>query len=385
MKNLRVRAAIRIACLLAVAAASAAVGFRVPADSADWRSGPAMQAPEQIRILTYNVYTILTAPGIDQRIDLLAASESIRGYDVLILNELFNDGASQRLLAALRPEYPYQTPVVGRGNIISRPDCADNDCWNSTEGAPLMNGRLEDGGVAIVSRWPIQARHQFIYRDSCDVDGLASKGFAYIRIDINGTPVHIIGTHLQADPSTLGGLGKRLRMLQPCLEPKSLSPDSPCSTASQTAYEEVRLGQLRQISTWIGQQAIPADQMVIIGGDLNIDKEGNPAEYNRMKCVLNVSEPVYGGPPEADALWYTYDTQLNAMLKPEEASAYIDYILVRRDHAQPAQWHNDVIPISSFPANWDGGSARGYELSDHFPGAGYIHAADAPAFQGARP
>jgi endonuclease/exonuclease/phosphatase family metal-dependent hydrolase len=384
MKNSRTRAAIRIICLLVVAAASAAVGLRVPASGADLRSGPVFQGPEHIKILTYNVYTILGAPGIDQRIDLLAASEDLRGFDVLILNELFNDDASQRLLAALRPEYPYQTPVVGHGNITPRPDCHDNDCWNSTEGA-FLNERLEDGGVALLSRWPIPVRRQSIYHDSCDVDGLASKGFAYIRIDMNGTPVHIIGTHLQADPSTLGGLGERLRVLQPCLKPEDSSEDPICPGKSQTAYEAVRLGQIRQISRWIAQQDIPADQMVIIGGDMNIDKENNPAEYDRMLCVLNVSEPVYGRQPEADGPWYTYDSRLNALVRPEEASLYIDYIFVRRDHAEPALWHNDVIAARSFPANWDGGSARGYEFSDHFPVAAYIQTADAPAFRSTHP
>jgi endonuclease/exonuclease/phosphatase family metal-dependent hydrolase len=333
---------------------------------------------ERFNILTHNVYTVFGAPGIDQRVDLIAASDYIRGYDAIILEEMFNDSASERLLQALGTEYPYQTPVLGRDGTLTVPDCAANDCWNSSEGLISPDIAPEDGGVVILSRWPIRERRQVIFSTSCDTDGFASKGFAYIRIDIEGTPVHIIATHLQSDPSNLGALGKEIAALRPCPAPADYPQDPACPGESRTPYEAVRLAQVMQMSAWIAQQDIPADQMVIIGGDLNLDKVGSPAEYERMLCALNVSEPIFSGNPEMSAPWYTWDTHLNGLLSPDLESLYIDYLLVRRDHAQPAAWHNDVIYASPFPVTWNSGYARGYEYSDHFPVAGYSDPADTP-------
>ena len=125
-----------------------------------------------------------------------------------------------------------------------------------------------------------------------------------------------------------------------------------------------------QIDAWITQQAIPADQMVIIGGDMNVDSVGTPAEYERMLCVLKASEPVFGGNPAISPPRYTWDTRLNGLLLSVTTTVplYIDYLLVRRDHRQPAAWHNDVIYASPFPGTWDSGYAPRLRVFRSFPG-----------------
>ena len=348
--------------------------FAAPAES----SSEAVHRTEPVsfRILTHNLYTVLGAPGIDKRIDLVGASDYIRGYDALILNELFNDEAAARLMQALSAEYPYWTPVIGRENTPIAPGCAANDCWNSADG---LFSEMEDGGTAILSKWPIRERREITFNTSCQVDGYANKGFVYVRLDVNGTPVHVIGTHMQADPSDLGALGNQIAALRPCPTPEEYPHSATCPGESQTPYEAVRLAQLMQIDAWIAQQAIPADQMMIIGGDLNVDMVGNPAEYERMLCVLNVSPPDFAGNPAISPPRYTWDTRLDGLLSPQDGSPqYIDYLLLRRDHLQPAAWYNDVIYASPFPVSWDSGRARGYEYSDHFPVAGYSDPASAP-------
>ncbi len=367
----RLRTLSAIALVGVVVAVSGCAGQKKSSDTAVLHTEPA-----NFRILTHNLFTVLGAIGIDQRIDLVGASEYIRGYDAVILNELFNDAASARLMQALNAEYPYRTPVIGREGTLITPDCAANDCWNSTDG---LAQEMEDGGVAILSQWPILERREIMFSTSCDMDGYANKGFVYVRLDVNGAPVHVIGTHMQADPSDLGPLGNELRSLRPCPTPDAYPHSATCPGESQTPYEAVRLAQVMQIDAWIAQQAIPADQMVIIGGDLNVDKVGNPAEYERMLCVLNVGDPKFGGNPAISPRRYTWDTRLNGLLSPQvESPLYIDYLLVRRDHLQPTAWHNDVIYASPFPVSWDSGRARGYEYSDHFPVAGYVDSADAP-------
>jgi hypothetical protein len=98
-----------------------------------------------------------------------------------------------------------------------------------------------------------------------------------------------------------------------------------------------------------------------------------------MLCLLNVSEPTFCGNPKTVQPWYTYDSRFNGLLSPDITSLYVDYILLRRDHAAPPEWNNYVIQASSYPANWSGTRARGYELSDHFPVAGFARSADAPS------
>ena len=65
---------------------------------------------------------------------------------------------------------------------------------------------MEDGGTAIFSQWPIRERREIMFDTRCNMDGYANKGFVYVRLDVDGTPVHVIGTHMQADPSNLGPL-----------------------------------------------------------------------------------------------------------------------------------------------------------------------------------
>jgi endonuclease/exonuclease/phosphatase family metal-dependent hydrolase len=351
-------------------------GFAAPAQSASEAIIPQPE-PVSFHLLTHNLYTVLGAPGIDQRIDLVGASDYVRGYDALILNELFNDAASVRLIEALSADYPYRTPVIGREGTLVTPDCAANDCWNSGDG---LFDEMEDGGTAILSKWPIRERREIMFSARCNMDGYANKGFVYVRLDVDGTPVHVIGTHMQADPSDLGPLGNQIAALRPCPTPDEYPHSATCPGDSRTPYEAVRLAELMQIDAWIAQQAIPADQMVIIGGDLNVDMVGNPAEYERMLCVLNVSAPVFGGNPAMSPPLYTWDTRLNGLLSPQldGSPLYIDYLLMRRDHRQPAAWHNDVVYASPFPVSWDSGYARGYEYSDHFPVVGYSDPVDAP-------
>jgi endonuclease/exonuclease/phosphatase family metal-dependent hydrolase len=270
----------------------------------------------------------------------------------------------------LSADYPYQTPVLGRDNRVD-PDCAANDCWNGSEGQPGKS-QPEDGGVAILSRWPILERRQHVYGSRCGIDALSRKGFVYAQIDIEGAVVHIIGTHMQSDPTQGNARDGQIEGLFACPEPETVYAPEACTGTWESAQEAVRINQLGEIDAWITQQAIPRDHIILIGGDFNVDMMGSPVEYERMLCTLNASAPVYDGDPALEPPWYTYDGLFNKLLSPEAGRLYVDYILVREDHAQPSQWRNVVLRPTAFPSNWDDGSERGYELSDHFPVAGYF-------------
>lgn len=329
--------------------------------------------PDQFQVLTHNVYTVLGAPGSAQRIDFIIDNDYIYGHDVIILTEMFNDALSDRLLEALSTEYPYQTPVLGR-DPTTVPDCAANTCWNSMTGTVQPN-QFEDGGVVILSRWPIVTRHQSIFATDCGVDALARKGFVYVELDVNGTRVHVIGTHSQADPSLRTGLANNIEQLLTCNPPAMDLPELPCPTTWNTPQEAVRLGQFMEIDTWLKQQVIAPDDYVIIGGDLNVDKVGNPAEYDRMRCVLDLAEPAYTGTVELDPPWYTFDGQRNDLIEEQEGRAYIDYVLIHAAYAQPDHWTNRVLWPTSLPATWEQEDQSCYELSDHYPVVGFANRA----------
>lgn len=333
---------------------------------------PTSSVPVQLRILTYNVHTVVGAPGVAERVALIVQQEVLSGYDALILTELFRDAPSRALLDALRDEYPYQTPVLGRDAPVDI-NCDDNTCWNNSTGC-MDATQVEDGGVAVVSKWPILVRQQYVFSVRCGIDALARKGFVYVQIDLDGSIVHIIGTHLQADPPLDPALTTPIEQLVACPEPPPPPNPGMCPVEWTTARQAVRLHQLAEIDAWIAEQDIPADQMVLIGGDLNIDKEGTPVQYAQMLCFLRVNAPAYRGDPALGPPWYTFDGAHNALLGPGAGRLYIDYVLVRNGFAQPAQWQNHVLHLTAFPDNWDQGTPRGYELSDHFPVLGYVAA-----------
>jgi len=54
---------------------------------------------------------------------------------------------------------PYQTPTVGHSK----------SGWDSTSGS-YYAASLENGGVTILSKWPIKQKHQFVYKKACGSD-----------------------------------------------------------------------------------------------------------------------------------------------------------------------------------------------------------------------
>src|SRR5688572_8640663 len=81
-------------------------------------AAPAIAAPAAPRIATYNVFMLSRNlyPNWGQvtRADLIDSTGVLNGQDVVVLQEAFDNAASDRVLANLRDTYPHQTPVLGR-------------------------------------------------------------------------------------------------------------------------------------------------------------------------------------------------------------------------------------------------------------------------------
>ena len=91
--------------------------------------------------MTHNVYMLSTNLypnwGQSERADLIGAADYIKNQDVVILNEVFDNSASDRLLGNLKKEYPNQTAVLGRSN---------GNEWDKTLGS-YSSSTPEDGAL----------------------------------------------------------------------------------------------------------------------------------------------------------------------------------------------------------------------------------------------
>ncbi|UXY25478.1 sphingomyelin phosphodiesterase [Streptomyces sp. HUAS TT20] len=310
------------AAVLALALPTAALAGSAPAAAA----GPA----PALKVLTYNVFlmskNLYPNWGQDHRAAEIPKTSFFHGNDVVVLQEAFDNSSSDALKSAAATEYPYQTPVVGRSK----------SGWDATGGA-YSAVTPEDGGVTVLSKWPILHKEQYVYKDACGADWWSNKGFAYVVLNVNGTKVHVVGTHAQ-------------------------STDPGCD-AGEAAM--MRSRQFKAIDAFLDAKNIPADEEVLVAGDLNVDSRS--AEYTSL---LNDAGVV--GADARTGHPYSFDTQDNSIARyryPDDPREDLDYVLNRAGHARPAGWHNEVVKEQSAPwtvTSW-GTSYTYTNLSDHYP------------------
>lgn len=253
-----------------------------------------------INILSYNVWALM--PGIASKIvseRLNQLKDKLNGYDAIVFSELFDNSRREVFLNALKQEYPYQTKVVDK------------------------SGSIEDGGVIIVSRWPIEKEDQMTFTQCDAEDCLSAKGVIYAKINKGVNPYHIFGTHTQA--------------------------------WSKEKNQLTRAKQFEQMREFIDNQYINGNEPVIIAGDLNVDKIRYPQEYEQMLRTLIAEEvPRSGGYP------YTFDGAVNAWTNDKEEN--LDYVLYSLSHLAPVESFSRVVTPRSIQAD----VFTKYDLSDHF-------------------
>ncbi|MFI5527128.1 sphingomyelin phosphodiesterase [Kitasatospora sp. NPDC051853] len=310
------------------AAAAAAVLGSLAAPAAHAESAPVTVAP--LKVLTYNVFLMSTSLypnwGQDLRAKEIAAASFFQGNDVVVLQEAFDNAASDKLQSLAKAAYPYQTPVVGRST----------SGWDATSGS-YSSTTPEDGGVTLLSKWPILRKEQYVFKDACGADWWSNKGFVYAVLNVNGQRTHVLGTHLQ-------------------------STDSGCSSGQPAT---VRAAQLTAMKNFVDAKNIPASEPVIVTGDLNVN--AHDSEYPSMLANGNLA-------PATDRTGWanSFDTTENSIAAyryPGEPKEDLDYVLYRADHARPQSYTNNVLRFHSTPwtvSSW-GKSYTYNDLSDHYP------------------
>ena len=315
------------AAVLALALATAGLAGTAP-------TATAAEQPPPVRVLSYNVFlfskSLYPNWGQDHRAAQIPKAPFFQGNDVVVLQEAFDNSSSDALKRAAATAYPYQTPVVGRSK----------DGWDATGGAYSAT-TPEDGGVTVLSKWPILRKEQYVYQDACGADWWSNKGFAYVVLNVNGARVHVLGTHAQ-------------------------STDPGCGPGEAAA---VRSRQFKAVDAFLDARNIPAGEQVLVAGDLNVDSHS--AEYASMLADggLVGTEARTGHP-------YSFDTAENSIAReryPDDPREDLDHVLHRAGHARPAGWRNDVVKETSAPwtvSSW-GTSYTYTNLSDHYPVTGY--------------
>lgn len=321
------------AAAVAAVAAGALAATTAPAASAASAASAAESgaaATPRLSVLSYNVFLMSKSLypnwGQDHRAAQIPRTSFYQGHDVVVLQEAFDNAASDALKANSAAQYPYQTPVVGRSKTG----------WDATGGA-YSSTTPEDGGVTILSKWPIVRKEQVVYKDACGADWWSNKGFAYAVLNVNGAQVHVVGTHAQ-------------------------STDPGCG-AGEAA--EMRARQFRAIDAFLDGKNIPANEQVIVAGDLNVDSR-TPELASMLANADLVNSDTRTGHP------YSFDTALNSIANyryPTDPREDLDYVLYRKGNARPANWENNVVKEESAPwtvSSW-GTSYTYTNLSDHYP------------------
>lgn len=230
------------------------------------------RAASSLRLLTYNLFLrppLINNRGEDYKNERLADFvQEINNFDVVCLQEVFALGSfrRQRLLreAALKG-FIYQV----------------------TSQCPFFSTFLVDGGLVILSRFPVVGHGQVVFPKGMQSDALSAKGAVFARVQVGERLLNVFTTHLQATYNT-----------------DSMDPVHEEQRQRSIAVRDAQLATLRRFMVDMVGISGPGDG-VIVAGDLNVDGRRGPEdgsdgfEYERMLDGLNMEREAGGTWPAA--------------------------------------------------------------------------------------
>lgn len=289
-----------------------------------------------IKIMTFNSFMIYCIPGVDKKTFKCQEHEA-RTERAQSIGEWFKDRDEDVLLL----QEVWSNHDIIRDGITGAGFCHY-----------VMTESKGGSGLAIFSKHPIT---QNSFKDWFDAFGklspdplnpesyIADKGVLYARVMKSGHPINIFNSHTNSD--SLGD------------------------------YHKVRMKQFNIVKEVIDSKNISKEELVLIGGDMNEDKDcrlmtcdrqatcENQTYYNEMLTTLSAGELEIS--TETTNPW-TYNTEANTLLKSlyegsdcDKNQQLLDYIFYSEDHqaAKSSSVCEVINPLS----------AEGTDLSDHFP------------------
>ncbi|KXP09683.1 hypothetical protein AXK57_12575 [Tsukamurella pulmonis] len=294
-------------------------------------AAPAPAAPVEVKVQAWNMYqlpnilNLVTGTQADSDARVRASVEQLAasGADVLLLSEV-NGTAGRAILDGLKEQgYTYQTPRLGESCSGVFGACSDA-LWSV------------NGGVAVVSKFPIAQSEQYVYTNYAPLapDMFANKGAVMARIEKDGQQFWVVAMHTQAD-------------------------DTINDRASRT--HEIRMLQAAELRRFVDTFAADGAP-VIYGGDFNTeyfagqgrrDAQGL-TEFQQLvaRSGINLFDP--------GALPYTYDAVTNKLVANQGYAGYRDTLdYVGTTGGATVRWVQ--IPV-----------AGAEPVSDHEPVTGYF-------------
>ena len=295
-----------------------------------------------IKIMTFNTFQIYCLPGVDKKLfkwiwkcqepeARTARAESIgewfkdRDEDVVLMQEIWSNHD------------------VIRDGMAAAGFChyvmTEEKRW-------IWFSSLHGSGLALFSKHPIAEtsfKYFSVFNPFDPESYVAAKGVLYVKVMKDNQPVNILNTHTNSD-----SIGDN---------------------------HDVRLKQFNIMKELIDSKNIPKEELVLIGGDMNEDKDcsvgtcdgvalcENQMYYNEMLTALSADDLEIN--TERTNAW-TYDTENNMLLKRlyetfdcDNYQYSLDYVFVSNNH--------QAVQTSSVCEVLHPLSAEGKDLSDHFP------------------
>jgi len=209
---------------------------------------------KNVKILSYNLY--LRPPPIhdewsdykNKRVELIGEN-IIPNYDIIAFEEAFGslNFRKEKLI-----EYGKKSGLK----------------YSYTDKAQSILKLSIDGGLLILSRYPIVEKDQIQYPRGCHSDWLSIKGALYVRLDIGDNKfINIFSTHLQAS-------------YEDYPPPSSKSP-------------QVRMNQILRLSKFIHKKMkYHENEPCFVMGDFNVDAVRQPEEIEKKGWYTDKSELV---------------------------------------------------------------------------------------------
>ena len=284
--------------------------------------------------------------------------EAIPGYDAIVMEEAFTPGARRIMLAGLKNlGYRYATHILGAGGEVSKFNITnsqpssdvykkifplpvielndacmkDQDCsqagsgstlWAAkgiipgTEKFPLPLPTAVDGGVMIVSKYPIEEAKQIFHAQCSDWDCAAKKGVVYAKINKDGQIYHLFGLHSDTGDD-----------VQP--------------------FQYKRLGAM--IEEIVGKNTqVP----VLISGDFNFSGNSDPRTgyFSGVWPELKIY-PKLANALDSDQGRYTTDSGQrligNSAYSTGQTGCTVDGVLYSTKHLKPKKSYNQPRPLYS--------------------------------------
>jgi len=314
--------------------------------------------PNEINILAYNVFMLnppFTSPDKleDMKTRARIIPSFVKDFDVVIFSEAFYDDARKILLENMKLHgFNYSTCILGAGfkqytkkasTSESRPQYfvqpyvvdfnlprfqTDKEYASGSYGGHKLK---LNGGVIIVSKFPIEWCGELIYSRSVSWDKMAQKGAVCAKINKKGFIYCVIGTHPQALYDDKG-------------------PTDPTVIAAKVAIKQ----QFKELTDFITNLNISNEYPVIIGGDLNVDKHGKSGEgeYENMLQALDLTVPDLQG----DII---YSTPKSNYFRTEKTFLeLLDYVAFVNGYNKPTESFNRILRFRN-------PTYKNVDLSDH--------------------